>query len=115
MAVEVVPDELGVTTVPSCATQGVVVPGAVVPGKVLGGFEAVPGWWTWVPPPLLTGTQGAKWLPGIVGAEVCASANELMPRAQLSKKVDLNNFVFIRVSATDVRRVYGGVRRGGIQ
>jgi len=43
IAVPAVPDELGVTTVPSCATHGVVVPGTVVPGKVLGGFDGVPG------------------------------------------------------------------------
>ena len=76
---------VGVCTVPSEFTQGVVLPGAVVPGNVLGGFAGDPGCACEldglevdglgvvpgvVPEPLLVGVQGGKLLggftPGVV-------------------------------------------------
>jgi hypothetical protein len=70
---------VGVCTVPSEFTQGVVLPGAVVPGNVLGGFAGDPGCACElgglevdglgvvpgvVPEPLLVGVQGGKLLGG---------------------------------------------------
>jgi hypothetical protein len=80
---------VGVCTVPSEFTQGVVLPGAVVPGNVLGGFAGDPGCACEldglevdglgvvpgvVPEPLLVGVQGGKllggFIPGVAGLVV---------------------------------------------